>query len=128
MPGTGLDQVSPPSDPRRPVRPGRTVPVMRAGVALAAAGLVLAGCGGSPSVQGACAGPQLTVSSGEVAPGGEPRVQARNVWADCYDTGQPGTPPPQQDVDITLEPDDVPAGPATLHVGDAITPIAVAVP
>jgi hypothetical protein len=129
---------------------------MRAGAALAAATvLVLAGCGGSPSIEGACAGPQVTVSSGQVAPGGELRVQAQNLWADCYDTGQPGTPPPQQDVDITLQPDDVagtfrlaevdaddgaridvtvrvpddvPTGPAALHVGGAITPIMVRVP
>ena len=145
-----------PMDDGRPVRSGRTVPGVRARAAAATtAVLLLAGCGGSPSIEGACAGPQVTVSSGQVAPGGELRVQAQNLWADCYDTGQPGTPPPQQDVDITLEPDDVagtfrlaevdadgdaridvtvrvpddvPAGPATLHVGGAITPLVVAVP
>jgi hypothetical protein len=31
-------------------------------------------------------------------------VQAGGLWADCHDTGQPGTPPPSQDVVIRLEP------------------------
>jgi hypothetical protein len=119
------------------------------------AALLLSGCGGTSTAQGGCVGPEITLSSGQVAPGGELRVQARYVWADCYDTGQPGTPPPEQDVVIALEPrdvagtfrltevdadadgridvtvrvpDDVPAGPATLRVGPGSTAIVVIVP
>ena len=143
-------------EPHEPPGAGRTVQLMRARALLAtAAVLVLPGCGGTPAAQGGCTGPQVTLSSGQVAPGGELRIQARFVWADCYDTGQPGTPPPQQDVEIALEPrdvagtfrlaevdadsdaridvtvrvpDDVPAGPATLWVGTSTTVIVVTDP
>ena len=114
--------------------------------------LALIGCGGTPSTQGGCTGPMTTLSAGQVVPGGELRVQARFVWADCYDTGQQGTPPPQQDVviglwpegasagtelttvdadedgriDVTVRiPDDVPVGPASLRVGTGMIPIEV---
>lgn len=120
-----------------------------------AAVLVLSGCGGTPTAHGGCTGPQITLSPGQVAPGGELRVQARFVWADCYDTGQPGTPPPQRGVAIVLEPDggpapirlaeidadpdgridvtvrvpdDAPAGPASLRVGQGSTAVVVTGP
>lgn len=114
--------------------------------------LVVAGCGGASSGDAACAGPLTTVSSGQVAPGGDLRVQVSNVFADCYDTGQEGTPPPARDVvislwpegasygreldrvdadqdgriDVTVRiPDDVTAGPASLHVGAEPIPLEV---
>lgn len=65
----------------------------------AALGSVVA-CGGGSSSHGhtgssaSCAGPKLAISPA-VAEAGD-TVQAAGEWfaADCYDTGQPGSPPP----------------------------------
>jgi hypothetical protein len=69
------------------------------------AGVLLTGCGGGTSPEAGCAGPMVTVSSATVAAGGEVRVQSGGLWSDCYDTGQPGTPPPSKDVVVRLEPE-----------------------
>ena len=119
----------------------------------AVAVVLLSGCGGAGPPAAACAGPQVSLSTVTVAPGEEIRVRAAPLWSDCYDTGQPGTPPPMQDVTVALEgaggtvelatvdadaqaridvtvriPDDVPAGPASLVVGGAATAIRVTGP
>ena len=119
----------------------------------AVAVVLLSGCGSAGPPAAACAGPEVTLSTSTVVPGQEVRVQAGPLWSDCYDTGQSGTPPPMQDVTIVLEgeggtavlatvdadaqaridvtvqvPEDLPAGPATLVVGGAPTPVRVVGP
>ena len=85
----------------------------------------------------------VTLSATSAAPGDQVHILSRFNWTDCYDGGQPGTPPaeqglavvlevrgatsyalatvdpdPQGTVDLTVEvPADAPAGPATLTVG-----------
>jgi hypothetical protein len=71
---------------------------------VAVAALLLTGCGGGTSPEGACAGPMVTLSSGTVAAGGEVRVRSGGLWSDCYDTGQQGTPPPSEDVAVQFQP------------------------
>ena len=74
------------------------------GGAAALVGLLLTGCGGGPLAEGGCAGPMVSVSPASAAPGDEVRVRSGNLWSDCYDTGQPGTPPPSRDVAIQFRP------------------------
>jgi hypothetical protein len=110
----------------------------------AAAVLLLAGCSDSGAAA-SCAGPQTTVTPTTFAAGGEVRVAGEFFLDDCYDTGQTGTPPATQDIEIRLipsgkgaetfvlttvdadedgridtsvrVPDDVPPGPARIEAG-----------
>ena len=96
---------------------------MRAGaVALVATiGLALTGCGdgsttagraptptsGGPvgeraGVAASCAGPLVTVSPTSAAAGDDVHVRGRWFAADCYDTGQTGTPPPLTGLELEV--------------------------
>jgi len=77
-----------------------------AGVA-AGALLVLTACG-SPGAAASCVGPQVNVTPTTFAAGDEIRVAGEFFWDDCYDGGQPGTPPATENVVVRL----VPAGAA----------------
>jgi hypothetical protein len=77
--------------------------------------LALAGCGsGDRGAQAGCAGPDVRLTPTTVAPGDDVRVRARFVWAECYDTGQTGTPPPERDVSVTFRTGDRTVSLATL--------------
>ena len=116
--------------------------------------LVTAGCGtpGDEAAAG-CAGPDVRLSPATAAPGDDVRVRARFLWSECYDTGQPGTPPPRQDVRVTFTaegrtvllatvdaepggtldttvqvPDDALPGPAEIAVDHASTTLMVEAP
>ena len=114
--------------------------------ALLVGALVLAGCQGS-SAGASCAGATVELSSTTASPGDEVTLTGDNFLTDCYDGGEPGTPPPQQDIGISLAPtaesspgvplgtvdadadghfeltvqvpDDMPTGPALLTAGTA---------
>jgi hypothetical protein len=116
----------------------------RPAAAAIAASLLLTGCGDSGAAAG-CVGPQVEATPATLAAGDEVRVTGRWFFDDCYDTGQPGTPPATQDVELRLVtggdpaqtfvlatvdadgegridtaitlPDDVPAGPARIGPG-----------
>ncbi len=74
------------------------------GGAAALVGLLLTACDGGPSAEGGCGGPAVSVVPAEAAPGDEVRVRGDHLWSDCYDTGQPGTPPPSKDVAVQFQP------------------------
>jgi hypothetical protein len=115
----------------------------RALVAVVVPFLGLAGCDSGAAAS--CAGPQVTITPTTFAAGQDVRLQGEWFLDDCYDGGQPGTPPATKDVEIrivpsgaaaqtivlgTLDaddegridttlsiPDDVPAGPARIEAG-----------
>jgi hypothetical protein len=65
--------------------------------------LALAGCGTTgPGGAASCAGPAVSVRPTTVAAGNEMRVEGARFFADCYDTGQTGTPPAMRSVEIRL--------------------------
>jgi hypothetical protein len=106
--------------------------------------LLVAGCATS-SAGASCVGPNLTVTPATFAAGDHVRIEGEFFFDDCYDTGQPGTPPATRgielrlvtpgaatrtfvlatvdadedgEVDMTVAvPDDVPAGPARIEGG-----------
>jgi hypothetical protein len=109
--------------------------------AVAAVALLLSGCASS-GAEASCVGPQVTVTPETFSAGDDVRVAGEFFLADCYDTGQTGTPPASKDVEIRLVtpentfvlatvdadekgdidaavtvPDDVPAGPARIETG-----------
>ncbi len=106
--------------------------------------LLMAGCATS-SAGASCAGPIVTVTPATFAAGDRVRIEGEFFFDDCYDTGQPGTPPATRDIELRLVtpgaaprtfvlatvdadedgevdttvavPDDVPAGPARIEGG-----------
>jgi hypothetical protein len=106
--------------------------------------LLMAGCATS-SAGASCAGPNVTVTPATFAAGDRVRIVGEFFFDDCYDTGQPGTPPAARDIELRLVtagaaprtfvlatvdadedgevdttvavPDDVPAGPARIEGG-----------
>jgi hypothetical protein len=106
--------------------------------------LLVGGCASS-SAGASCAGPNLTVTPASVAAGDRVRIEGEFFFDECYDTGQPGTPPATRDIELRLVtpgaatrtfrlatvdadddgeigttvdiPDDVPAGPARIEAG-----------
>jgi hypothetical protein len=106
--------------------------------------LLVAGCATS-SAGASCAGPNVTVTPATFAAGDRVRIEGEFFFDDCYDTGQPGTPPAIRDIELRLVtpgaatrtfvlatvdadedgevdttvavPDDVPAGPARIEGG-----------
>jgi hypothetical protein len=106
--------------------------------------------GARPGVAASCAAPEIQLSRPTAAPGEEIRVAGRWFVADCYDTGQPGSPPPSTDLPVTFTgaggaealsrvdagadgsvrltvtvPDDAAAGPARITVGSASAALTV---
>ena len=107
--------------------------------------LLLAGCSVTSTAGASCAGPLLTVTPTTFAAGDRVRIEGEFFFDDCYDTGQPGTPPATEDIELRLVtsgtpsrtivlttvdahqdgevhttvdiPDDVPAGPARIEGG-----------
>jgi len=106
--------------------------------------LLVAGCATS-SAGASCVGPNVTVTPATFAAGDPVRIEGEFFFDDCYDTGQPGTPPATRDIELRLVtpgatprtfvlatvdadedggvdttvavPDDVPAGPARIEGG-----------
>ena len=84
-------------------------------VAVGASMLLLAACGGGgANSAGTCAAPyidaQASVQPGAatpeppmVAPGSTLTLYGHAYFADCYDTGQAGTPPPIESVGLIVE-------------------------
>ena len=105
--------------------------------------VLLAGCAPLSSAGASCAGPFVTASPTSFAAGDHVRVAGEFFFDDCYDTGQPGTPPATRGIEFRLVtsgartfvlttvdaddggelhttvaiPDDVPAGPARIEGG-----------
>lgn len=78
--------------------------------------LAVAGCGsGDSGARAGCGGPDVRLTPTAVAPGDDVRVRARFLWADCYDSGQQGTPPPLRDVAVTFRTGDRTVPLATLQ-------------
>jgi len=116
--------------------------------------LAVAGCGsGDDGAAAGCGGPDVRLTPTTVAPGDDVRVQARFLWAECYDIGQTGTPPPLDDVAVSFRsgdrtvplatldpepdgtmdttvrvPDDAPSGPAQIAVDFATADVTVEPP
>jgi hypothetical protein len=76
-----------------------------AGVAAAGAVILLAGCGATTGSGAAasCVGPTIAVTPSTFAAGDAVRVRGQWLFADCYDTGQRGMPPPLKGVELRLE-------------------------
>jgi hypothetical protein len=119
----------------------------RAAAAVVVPLLGLAACD-SGAAAASCVGPQVTVTPTTFAAGEEVRLQGQWFLDDCYDGGQPGTPPATHDVEIrvvssgaaartvvldTLDADDegridttltipadVPPGPARIEAGESV--------
>jgi hypothetical protein len=85
------------------------VPLTRGALLVVAAFLAASACGGgssSPRVVGgeaaSCAGPYLSLTHKVARVGETVPVAGRWFAADCYDTGQPGAPPPLTDLRLQL--------------------------
>lgn len=63
--------------------------------------LLVAGCATS-SAGASCAGPNVTVTPATFAAGDRVRIEGEFFFDDCYDTGQPGTPPATRDIELRL--------------------------
>jgi hypothetical protein len=75
---------------------------MNGRAAVAVTGLLLAGCATESGSAASCAAPIVRVTPAAFAPGDEVRVSGGGFFDDCYDTGQPGTPPATQDIEVRL--------------------------
>lgn len=86
----------------------RHLPGIAVAAGLAAAGA--AGCGSTTErhrgAAASCVGPQLTLSDRVASPGAALSVTGEWFAADCYDTGQPGKPPPLTDLSVSAVQDD----------------------
>jgi hypothetical protein len=85
--------------PRRH-RPAATASALIAGLLLSIAACSTGGDLGSMASDAACAAPEVKLSVAEASPSETVTVVASNLFSDCYDTGQGGTPPALADVDI----------------------------
>jgi hypothetical protein len=68
----------------------------------------LVGCGGTSSPRtssASCAGPRLTVTPSAARVGDTAEVSGEWFAADCYDSGQSGSPPPLTAMSVTLSQD-----------------------
>jgi len=80
-------------------------------LAIAAGAAVAVSCAAGPSspptshsgVAASCAGPTLHVSPATVRPGDAAVAVGEWFAADCYDTGQPGSPPPLTAMRVEIE-------------------------
>ncbi|MDT0164177.1 hypothetical protein Q9R32_01235 [Actinotalea sp. AC32] len=86
---------------RRPA--ATTTASLAALVLLTAACSSPGGSTGGTTSDGACAAPEVALSATEATAGDAVTVAGTNLFTDCYDTGQGGTPPPRTGLDVTLE-------------------------
>jgi hypothetical protein len=89
---------------------------MRWGALLVAAA-ALSGCTAASSPGASCAAPFVELSVTTASPGDDVTVTGGAFLTDCYDQGEGGTPPPYQDIAISLAPVATPE--SGLPLGDA---------